>query len=214
MILQTISFLCACAGTIFYFCNLPLLAVLCGVITLAESITNVLRGTQNNLITEIATLIIGLILALIFRLHIPSTLAVALCISNLLFTVIGWCMALYQTKHTPSPMKVFEYLKSSPETPTCSPELLEKEKQLAQVEKSLEILRKRQTDVEEGLKFAAENDVSELVQAGIYSQEKANEALNAIETMQHIAKSTPNMIRVTEEMRDRLIDEIEALKKT
>lgn len=127
MALQIVSTLCACAGTISYFCNMPIFAILFGVIVLGESIINVLKGTQNNLITELVTLVVGLILALVFRLNIPSTLAVALCISNLLFTVIGWGMVWHQTRRTSASMKMFEHLKSSPESSPFSPELLSKQ---------------------------------------------------------------------------------------
>lgn len=95
-----------------------------------------------------------------------------------------------------------------------SPELLEKEEQLAQVEKSLEILQQRRIQVDRDLEGISEADILEMKRTGVVPPEQADNALEQLQGLQFLKESTPNTIRITEEMRDRLISEIEALKKT
>lgn len=95
-----------------------------------------------------------------------------------------------------------------------SPELLEKEEQLAQVEKSLEILQQRHIQVDRDLEGISEADILEMKRTGVVPPEQADNALEQLQGLQFLKESTPNTIRITEEMRDRLISEIEALKKT
>lgn len=98
--------------------------------------------------------------------------------------------------------------------PSKSPELLEKEKQLAQVEKSLEILQQRRIQVDRDLEGISEDDILEMKRTGVVPPEQADNALEQLQGLQFLKESTPNTIRITEEMRDRLISEIKDLKKS
>lgn len=110
-----------------------------------------------------------------------------------------------------------EELKTVPEgspgsSPAKSPELLEKEEQLAQVEKSLTILRQRHTQIAKDLEGVSEADILEMKRTGVISPDQAEDALDQLQGLQFLKESTPNSIRITEEIRDRLIDEINVLK--
>lgn len=98
--------------------------------------------------------------------------------------------------------------------PSKSPELLEKEEQLAQVEKSLEILQQRRIQVDRDLEGISEADILEMKRTGVVPPEQADNALEQLQGLHFLKESTPNTIRITEEMRDRLISEIKDLKKS
>ncbi len=75
-------------GSICYFFN-PVITVICAIISVIESITNFLRGAQNSLITEIFTLVIGFILALVFNQNIFLFLCFSLCAGAAITFVLG-----------------------------------------------------------------------------------------------------------------------------
>lgn len=84
-----LSFLAVIIGVIAFFIN-PVITIFCGVISIMNSIIQVVMADQNNLNTEIATIIVAVIIALIFDLSIINIVSFALCAIELLMTVLGW----------------------------------------------------------------------------------------------------------------------------
>ncbi len=68
--------------------------IACGCITLVNSLIQVLWGGQNNLNTEILTIIIGFIIASIFNLPVFPCVFLCLCVADVLLAVLGWLWAL------------------------------------------------------------------------------------------------------------------------
>lgn len=88
-----LSVVAAIVGVIFFFIN-PTVTIVCAVISILNSIIQVVCGDQNNLTTEIATIVIAIIIALIADISIFNTICFALCIVEALMTVIGWIFML------------------------------------------------------------------------------------------------------------------------
>ena len=84
-----ISAITSIIGIIFFFCGYPIVTIVCAVISLVSSVVNVVKGEQHGFITEIITIIIGLIIALIANIDIINGIAVAICIGDAGLTVFG-----------------------------------------------------------------------------------------------------------------------------
>lgn len=89
-----VSTLAAIVGIITYFIN-PTITIICGIISFINSLIQIFFGDQNNITTEIITIIIGLIAALIFDAPIFACICFALCIGEILLLLIGWLMLLF-----------------------------------------------------------------------------------------------------------------------
>ena len=88
-IIGAISTLVSFVGVIGFFFN-PTITVVCGIISAADSLLQFFFGQQNNLSTEIFTVIVSLIIALIFKLSILTTICFALCLVSAIFSILGW----------------------------------------------------------------------------------------------------------------------------
>ena len=78
-------------GIISYFvfpASFPLIVLVCACICILHSILNVLFGGQNNLATEIITILIGVAVAYFFHFNMRNSICVAICVAELLFSVI------------------------------------------------------------------------------------------------------------------------------
>lgn len=92
-IFGVLSTIAAIVGVVFFFIN-PTVTIICAIISALNSLVQVIWGDQNNLNTEIATIVIGVIIALIADFSIFNTICFALCIVEALMTVIGWIFML------------------------------------------------------------------------------------------------------------------------
>ena len=82
----------AVAGVVSYFWKFDsYLTVLycCAGLCFLHSVLNVAFGDQNNLVTEGYTLVIGAVVAFVFKLPLLSMLALFICFGELVFTVFA-----------------------------------------------------------------------------------------------------------------------------
>ena len=93
-VLSTIS---SIVGTIFFFINIKV-TIICAILAIIDSFIQVIFGDQNNLVTEILTVIVAVIVALIRDANIFHYAAFALCVVSAVFTVIGWIFMLFAYK--------------------------------------------------------------------------------------------------------------------
>ena len=97
-ILTWISFLLSIVGIVFYYLGYDAITFICAGISLVHSFINVCWGDQNGFVTEILTLIVGSLVAVIFKCEFWACLAVAICYGDVVFTLPGFistiCMYL------------------------------------------------------------------------------------------------------------------------
>ena len=94
-IMQIIGFIASLVGTVCFYIGFPNITLICGAITIVDSYFQVIGGGQNGFITEIFTIVVGLVIAVIFDVPIIACIAVALCIGSLAMTIIGWILFLF-----------------------------------------------------------------------------------------------------------------------
>lgn len=94
---SVISTLASVVGCIFYFIN-PVITIFCGAITLINSFLQIVFADQNNFTTEIVTIIIAVVVALIIDTAIIPCISFALCIADLLMLVTGWIFMFFLYK--------------------------------------------------------------------------------------------------------------------
>lgn len=85
----TLSTISSVIGLIYFFIN-PTVTIICGIISIINSIIQVLFSDQNSLTTETLTIFISIIVALIIHKPIFQTVCFALCIGDVLFLLLGW----------------------------------------------------------------------------------------------------------------------------
>lgn len=90
-----ISFVASVSGIICYFTGLFTITLICGLITLLDSAIQVFWGEQNNFVTEIITIIIGAMVALIFHLPFFACIFLFLCIGSAFMMLFGWISLLF-----------------------------------------------------------------------------------------------------------------------
>jgi len=81
-VMGTIEFLTSLAGVICFFTGHQAITLFCAAFSLLHSFLNVVFGDQNNLGTEIFTVIVAMIVAVIFKLDMLGVVAVAICIGT------------------------------------------------------------------------------------------------------------------------------------
>lgn len=84
-----IADIAGCTGIVMYFIGMPIITVICASITIIDSIVQVVWGGQNNFITEVIAIIIGIIVGYVFNIHIVNSISLVLCIFCTVFLVIG-----------------------------------------------------------------------------------------------------------------------------
>lgn len=84
-----ISILVSIAGVICFFIN-PTITIVCGVVSVINSLIQRFFGEQNSLITEFFTIFVAIIVAVIAKLAILQTVSFALCLDETILGVIGW----------------------------------------------------------------------------------------------------------------------------
>lgn len=87
-IFGVLSTIVSILGIIFFFIN-PSVTCYCALFSLLNSLIQITVGGQNNLNTEISTIIIALIIALIGRLNILRTISFAICLIDVLMYIFG-----------------------------------------------------------------------------------------------------------------------------
>lgn len=92
-----ISSLTSILGTIFYFFN-PTVTIVCAILSILNSLIQVVFGDQNNLNTEIATIIIAAIVALFIKTSIFNFTCFAICAVDSLILIIGWIFMIFTYK--------------------------------------------------------------------------------------------------------------------
>lgn len=86
---QIVSFLTELAGIILFFLGYPIWAIVGGIVSLIDSAIQVIWGGQNGFITEVATIIVGAIIAQFSGIPLLTCIGLCLCIVAVAFTVIG-----------------------------------------------------------------------------------------------------------------------------
>ena len=88
-VLTWISFLLGIAGIVFYYLRNYTITYICAGISIFHSVINVLWGDQKGFGSEIVTVIIGILVALIFKCSFWPCLAVAVCYGEILICLGG-----------------------------------------------------------------------------------------------------------------------------
>jgi hypothetical protein len=79
-IMGGIELLVALVGIVCFFIGHETITLFCAAFSLLHSFLNVVFGDQNGFGTEILTIFIGMIVAVVFRLNMLNVVAVAICI--------------------------------------------------------------------------------------------------------------------------------------
>ena len=95
------STLASIAGIVFYFTGLQTYTIICAICTLIDSFLQIKFGEQNNLTTEIISIIIGIIIALFAKVNIIGCASVSLCIVNALMSILGIASIIIYVFTTP-----------------------------------------------------------------------------------------------------------------
>ena len=78
-------------GVICYFINAGI-TIICGVVSLINSVVQITFGDQNNLGTEIFSVFVAVIISLIFNLPIFAFIGFILCVVEVIMAFLGWIM--------------------------------------------------------------------------------------------------------------------------
>lgn len=81
-VMGAIEFLTSLAGIICFFTGHETITYFCAAFSLLHSFLNVVFGEQNGFGTEILTIIVGMIVAVVFKLDMLGVVAVAICIGT------------------------------------------------------------------------------------------------------------------------------------
>ena len=76
-------------GIIFYYIGLPIVTIISACLSILDSILQVKYGDQNSLATEVITVIIGVIVALIAKISIIPCVAVTICFGSAILGVFS-----------------------------------------------------------------------------------------------------------------------------
>lgn len=77
------------AGVVFYFTGNVTYTYFCAAFSLLHSFLNVVFGDQNDWSSELATMLIAVVISLIIKKQMLDIIAVALCIASVLFGLPG-----------------------------------------------------------------------------------------------------------------------------
>ena len=93
------EFIAVVAGIICYFTGHETITYFCAAFSLLHSFLNVVFGDQNGLGTEILTALVGMVVAVMFKLDMLGVVAVALCIGSVAFLVVPYLLiAIFSAK--------------------------------------------------------------------------------------------------------------------
>lgn len=84
-----VAALVALVGIICFFSGYNTAAIICGVLTLVDSGIQIFWGDQNNIVTEVIAAVVGLLIGLFTDYSVLSCVAVCLCASTCLMSVLG-----------------------------------------------------------------------------------------------------------------------------
>lgn len=99
-ILGILSTITSVVGTIAFFNQATALLCICAVISIVNSLVQVIGGSQNNLNTEIATVVIFSIISFFTNNGWLNMVAFGLCVVEVAMTVLGWIMMLFMMRKT------------------------------------------------------------------------------------------------------------------
>ena len=99
-ILGILSTITSAVGIIAFFNQATVLLCICAVISIVNSLAQVISGSQNNLNTEIATVVIFSITSFFTDSGWLNMIAFGLCVVEVVMTVLGWIMMLFLMKKT------------------------------------------------------------------------------------------------------------------
>lgn len=85
---QILSVIGSVLGIVFFFIN-PIVTIICGAFSLVSSIINIIWGDQNNLGTEIFTIVVATVIFFFTETNWFEIVTFALCIVEVLLTIIG-----------------------------------------------------------------------------------------------------------------------------
>lgn len=87
--LRIFSFVASIVGIVFFFIK-PIITLFCSIVTVLLSIFDCIWGEQTNFNTEIATIIIAIVICCFTHTPIFYGIGFALCITEFLFSLIGY----------------------------------------------------------------------------------------------------------------------------
>ena len=93
-ILGFLSFAASVVGIVLFFGKGADLIVWFALFSLLSSLVNVVWGDQNNLNTEILTIIIGAVISSFTALTLLSGISIALCVGDVVMQIIGYVALL------------------------------------------------------------------------------------------------------------------------
>lgn len=86
--LGALEFIVALVGILCFFIGHPTITLFCAAFSLLHSFLNVVFGDQNNLMTEMFTIFVGMIVAVVFKLNMLNVVAVAICIGSVAIMIV------------------------------------------------------------------------------------------------------------------------------
>ena len=86
---QFASFVSSVLGIIFFFSN-PTVTIYCACICILNSLIQVTSGSQNNIGSEIFTIIVAMVVAAIIKKPMLDIVVFAICLSDIAFLVLGY----------------------------------------------------------------------------------------------------------------------------
>jgi hypothetical protein len=84
----TIELFVVIAGIICFFTGHETITYFCAAFSILHSFLNVVFGEQNGFGTEILTIIVGVIVAVVFHLDMLGVVAVAICIGSVAILIV------------------------------------------------------------------------------------------------------------------------------
>ncbi len=91
---KIISSLFAVAGIVFYFLGFVWITILCALISISDSIIQVVWGEQNSFATEILAAFIGVVVSIFAHVPLFGVVALAICIESTALLLIGFLFTI------------------------------------------------------------------------------------------------------------------------
>jgi hypothetical protein len=87
-VLGGIEFFVAIAGIVCFFTGHQTITFFCAAFSLLHSFLNVVFGEQNGFGTEILTVVVAIVVAVVFHLDMFGVVAVAICIGSVAIMIV------------------------------------------------------------------------------------------------------------------------------
>lgn len=195
---QAISSIGSVVGIVFFFIN-PIITILCGVLSLLSSIINVTYGDQNNLSTEISTIIIASVVALFTNLNWLEFSTFLLCTAEIIVLIVGWLTNAFVSR------KVNQYKNNDSFTQLYETHPLGKE--IEKIDNTAMELQKSYHKAMAILDNYSEELILEMYNRGEINDKEKEEYLYHVETAEAFVATIPQKIKELQHQRFELLNQ-------